>query len=81
MLRPSIQPRQITATPFKSGLICSATSGEQFNLLDIEAAPYRHRRSHYRYFDATIPGGFHVPSPAGKIDGGESFGQYKRITK
>ncbi len=27
------------------------------------------------------PGGFHVPSPAGRIDGGVSFGQYSRITK
>lgn len=27
------------------------------------------------YLDAIIAGGFHVPSPAGKIDGGVSFGQ------
>jgi hypothetical protein len=27
-------------------------------------------------------GGFHVPSPGGKIEGsGGSFGQYKRITR
>jgi hypothetical protein len=30
---------------------------------------------------ATIAGGFHVPSPAGKIDGGVSLGQYSRITR
>jgi hypothetical protein len=29
----------------------------------------------------TIPGGCHVPSPGGKMDGGSTFGQYKRITK
>jgi hypothetical protein len=26
-------------------------------------------------------GGCHVPSPAGRIDGGVSLGQYKRITR
>jgi hypothetical protein len=40
-----------------------------------EAAPMR------AYFAATIPGGFQVPLPAGKIEGGVSLGQYKRITK
>lgn len=33
------------------------------------------------YFAATIPRGFHVPSPAGKIEGGVPLGQYRRITK
>ena len=33
------------------------------------------------YFDATTAGGFHVPSPGGKIDGGVSLGQYRRITR
>jgi hypothetical protein len=33
------------------------------------------------YAAATIAGGFHVPSPAGKIDGGVSLGQYSRITR
>jgi hypothetical protein len=33
------------------------------------------------YLDATTAGGFHVPSPAGKIEGGVSFGQYRRITR
>ena len=33
------------------------------------------------YFDATIAGGFQVPSPGGKTDGGSVFGQYRRITK
>ena len=28
-----------------------------------------------------IPGGFHDPSPGGRIDGGVSLGQYKRITR
>ena len=27
------------------------------------------------YFTATIPGGFHVPSPGGRIEGGSGFGQ------
>jgi len=30
-------------------------------------------------FSFTIPGGCHVPSPGGKIEGGVSFGQYRRI--
>jgi hypothetical protein len=34
-----------------------------------------------RPYDATTPGGFQVPSPGGKIDGGASLGQYRRITK
>jgi hypothetical protein len=38
-------------------------------------------RGIHRYFAATITGGFHVPSPGGKIDGGVSFGQYRRITR
>jgi hypothetical protein len=29
----------------------------------------------------TTAGGFHVPLPAGKIEGGVSLGQYRRITK
>lgn len=33
------------------------------------------------YFDATIPGGFQVPTPAGRIEGGVSLGQYRRITR
>jgi hypothetical protein len=33
------------------------------------------------YFDATIAGDFQVPSPGGKIEGGVSFGQYRRITR
>jgi hypothetical protein len=32
------------------------------------------------YCTAVTAGGFHVPSPGGKIDGGVSFGQYRRIT-
>jgi hypothetical protein len=28
-----------------------------------------------------MPGGCHVPSPAGRIDGASVFGQYKRIIK
>ena len=39
------------------------------------------RRPDAPYFVATIPGGFHVPSPGGKIEGGVSFGQYRRITR
>ena len=27
------------------------------------------------YFTLTMPGGFHVPSPGGRIEGGASFGQ------
>ena len=33
------------------------------------------------HLDATIAGGFQVPSPGGKIDGGSFFGQYSRITR
>ena len=34
------------------------------------------------YFEATTtPGGFHEPSPGGRIEGGVSFGQYRRITR
>jgi hypothetical protein len=33
------------------------------------------------YFVATIAGGFQVPSPAGKIEGGVSLGQYSRIAR
>ena len=33
------------------------------------------------YFDTTTAGGFQVPSPGGRIDGGVSFGQYRRITR
>jgi hypothetical protein len=28
-----------------------------------------------------IPGGFQVPSPGGRIEGGSVFGQYSRITR
>jgi hypothetical protein len=38
-------------------------------------------RSARLYFAVTITGGFHVPSPGGKIDGGVAFGQYRRITR
>src|ERR1700757_3906353 len=31
-------------------------------------------------FSFTIPGGCQVPSPGGKIEGGVSLGQYRRIT-
>jgi hypothetical protein len=34
-----------------------------------------------RYFDATVAGGFQGPFPGGKIGGGLSFGQYRRITR
>jgi len=34
-----------------------------------------------RYFDATIAGRFQVPFPGGKIGGGVSFGDYRRITR
>ena len=27
------------------------------------------------YFTFTLPGGFHVPSPAGRMEGGSVFGQ------
>jgi hypothetical protein len=33
------------------------------------------------YFATSTAGGCQVPSPAGKIDGGVSLGQYKRITR
>jgi hypothetical protein len=33
------------------------------------------------YFDATTPGGSQVPSPGGKIEGGSTLGQYRRMTK
>jgi len=33
------------------------------------------------YAACTIAGGFQVPSPGGKIDGGVSLGQYRRITR
>jgi hypothetical protein len=32
------------------------------------------------YEALSTAGGFHVPSPAGKIEGGVSLGQYRRIT-
>ena len=40
------------------------------------------RRSKARaYFPATRLGGFQLPSPGGRIDGGVSLGQYSRITR
>ena len=33
------------------------------------------------YEALSTAGGFHVPSPAGKIEGGVSLGQYRRITR
>jgi hypothetical protein len=33
------------------------------------------------YWACITPGGFQSPLPAGRIDGGVSFGQYKRITR
>ena len=33
------------------------------------------------YLAATSAGGCHVPSPAGRIDGGSVFGQYRRMTR
>jgi hypothetical protein len=40
-----------------------------------EAASARHDRHHLFYETRFIPGGCHVPSPGGKIDGGSVFGQ------
>jgi len=34
-----------------------------------------------RYDARSTTGGFQVPSPGGQIDGGVSFGQYRRITR
>jgi hypothetical protein len=34
-----------------------------------------------RYCTRFSPGGLQVPPPAGRIDGGVSFGQYSRITR
>lgn len=39
----------------------------------LNAAPIAH-------FTCTMAGGFQVPAPAGRIDGGVCFGQYRRIT-
>jgi hypothetical protein len=33
------------------------------------------------HFATTIAGGFQLPSPGGRIEGGCVFGQYKRITR
>ncbi len=33
------------------------------------------------YETCFTPGGCHVPSPAGRIEGGVGFGQYRRITR
>src|SRR5260370_30004120 len=33
------------------------------------------------YFTFTMPGGFHVPSPGGRIEGGVSLGQWRRMTR
>ena len=33
------------------------------------------------YLATWIAGGFQVPSPGGRTDGGVSFGQYRRITR
>jgi hypothetical protein len=55
----------------------------QSGLAGDDRRDYRERqaRLEHRYFAATMPGGFHVPSPGGRIDGGVSFGQYRRITR
>jgi hypothetical protein len=37
--------------------------------------------SHGHYRAVTIVGGFHVPAPGGRIDGGSTFGQYSRMTR
>jgi len=37
-------------------------------------------RGRARYFVAIAAGGFQVPSPGGRTEGGVSFGQYRRIT-
>lgn len=39
------------------------------------------RETHSFYETRFTPGGCHVPSPAGRIDGGVVFGQYRRITR
>lgn len=33
------------------------------------------------YFDTTSAGGCQLPLPAGRIEGGAVFGQYRRITR
>ena len=51
------------------------------HVLQRELDPDRQQASAPPYLDATIAGGFQVPSPGGKIDGGSFFGQYRRITR
>jgi hypothetical protein len=35
----------------------------------------------YFCFANWIPGGFQVPSPGGRMEGGSVFGQYRRMTR
>jgi hypothetical protein len=64
--------------------VFSSMSMSHFSICVLFDHP-QHACSHARvrslYFDATIAGGFHVPSPGGKIEGGVSLGQYSRITR
>jgi hypothetical protein len=44
------------------------------------AARHPKRETPTCYLSAQIGGGFQVPKPGGKIEGGVSLGQYRRIT-
>jgi hypothetical protein len=48
-----------------------------FATLEIAAKPHGHgwHADTRDYFDITMAGGFHVSSPAGRIEGGVSLGQ------
>jgi hypothetical protein len=48
-------------------------------LCDGDKVPFSRPTS--RYCATITAGGFHVPSPGGRIEGGSVFGQYKRITR
>ena len=64
-----------------SGFRNTYPAGPSQLFLPILRSPMSFRDEGSLYFDATIAGGFQVPSPGGKIEGGVSFGQYRRITR
>jgi hypothetical protein len=60
---------------------CGATSPACDLASGPAAAGLRRHHAAGHYVARCIAGGFHVPLPGGRIEGGASFGQYRRITR
>ncbi len=61
--------------------ICITTNWNARGYPGLIRRPYAKAWSEIICYPTFIPGGCHVPSPAGNIEGASLFGQYRRITR